>query len=532
MQGLQGFDPSKHEWIQAWLARLTAESQLLPFFEPSGAHDFGRLLTALSVEDPDRFRAFSSQLFPKLLSALLDAETDDSAWSRLFDEVSSSFPEVGGFDRSQILWLIRQVQATDDLLVKLRSTFEAGEMNVEQGLENWRQDILAGAILPDTLRPDAFSLGRNLASTPGDVVFENQLFQLIQYRPATESVHQNPILLIPAFVNRFYILDLSGEYSMVRWLVDQGHTVFLMSWINPTEMLAPYDMTHYVLDGGLAALDQIDRMLPKTRTQLMGYCAGGVVATLLTAWLNARGEDRIASLSLLTTLLDYSDPGPLGQFVSAETIESLRKPLTEMGYLPAELLLRTFASLRPHDLLFGRMLNSYVLGQRAKPFPLLHWLGDGTRTPASLVLWILEQLYLKNALVSESRMQLAGQSIDLSAIECPTFLLATESDDISPWQSVMMAADRFGVEPVCVLGQGGHNAGVISPPTKKRHDHYRLDSSDWLNKTIAVRSEGSWWLTWNDFLEKQQGPSVSPPAPGGGIRPVIEEAPGRYVKQS
>jgi polyhydroxyalkanoate synthase len=149
-----------------------------------------------------------------------------------------------------------------------------------------------------------------------------------------------------------------------------------------------------------------------------------------------------------------------------------------------------------------------------------------------LVLWILEQLYLKNALVSESRMQLAGQSIDLSAIDCPTFLLATESDDISPWQSVMMAADRFGVEPVCVLGQGGHNAGVISPPTKQRHDHYRLDSSDWLNKTIAVRSEGSWWLTWNEFLEKQQGPSVSPPAPGGGIRPVIEEAPGRYVKQS
>lgn len=157
-----------------------------------------------------------------------------------------------------------------------------------------------------------------------------------------------------------------------------------------------------------------------------------MVATLLTAWLKARGEDRIASLSLLTTLLDYSDPGPLGQFVSAETIESLRKPLTEMGYLPAELMLRTFASLRPHDLLFGRMLNSYVLGQRAKPFPLLHWLGDGTRTPASLVLWILEQLYLKNALVSESQMQLAGQSIDLSAIDCPTFLLATESDDISP----------------------------------------------------------------------------------------------------
>ena len=531
MQGLQGFDPSQHEWIQAWLSRLNAESQLLKFFEPSGVNEFGRLLTSLSVEDPERFREFSGDLLPKILRALLDTDTDDSSWARLFDEVTSSFPEIDCFDRSQILWLIRQVQATDDLIAKLRTTIESGEINVEQGLENWRQDILAGAMLPDTIRPDAFSLGQNLASTPGDVVFENQLFQLIQYRPNTATVHENPVLLVPAFVNRFYILDLSGEYSMVRWLVDQGHTVFLISWVNPTEMLAPYEMTHYVLDGALAALDQIERMLPRAKTQLMGYCAGGVIATILAAWLSARGEDRIASLSLLTTLLDYEDPGPLGHFVSADSIESIRKPLTDMGYLPAELMLRTFASLRPHDLLFGRVLNSYVLGQRGKPFPLLHWLGDGTRTPASLVLWVLEELYLNNTLVADTPIELAGQTIDIASITCPVFLFGAESDDISPWPSVMMAARHFSKTPTCVLGEGGHNAGVITPPAKNRHHHYVLNSKDPFNKQSAEKREGSWWVTWNEFLLSYASDEVSPPKPGGGLRPVIEEAPGRYVKQ-
>ena len=214
MQGLQGFDPSQREWIQAWLSRLNAECQLLNFFEPSGVNEFWRLLTSLSVDDPERFRQFSRELLPKFLGALFDAETDDSAWVRLFDEVNSVLPEIGGYDKSQILWLIRQVQANSELFEKSRKIFESGEINLEQGLENWRQDILAGSMLPDTIRPDVFSLGQNLASTPGDVVFENQLFQLIQYRSSTERVHENPVLLIPAFVNRFYILDLSDEYSI------------------------------------------------------------------------------------------------------------------------------------------------------------------------------------------------------------------------------------------------------------------------------------------------------------------------------
>ena len=362
-------------------------------------------------------------------------------------------------------------------------------------------------------------------------MFENQLCQLIQYRPCTNTVHANPVLMIPAFVNRYYILDLSGEYSMVRWLVDQGHTVFLISWINPNEMLAPYEMTHYVLDGALAALDHIDRILPRLKTQVMGYCAGGIIATILAAWLETRGENRIASLSLLTTLLDYQEPGPLGHLVSKDSIDAIRQPLTNLGYLPAELMLRTFASLRPYDLLFGRVLNAYILGQREKPFPLLHWLGDGTRTPASLVLWILEELYLNNRLISGTPIELAGQSIDVASINCPIFLFGAETDDISPWQSVMMAAKQFSNTPICVLGEGGHNAGVISPPTNNRHDHYMLSGANPSDRQTAEKRNGSWWVSWNQFLLPQAGAKVRPPRPGGGLRPVIEVAPGRYVKQ-
>ncbi len=531
MQGLQGVDPSQREWIQAWLSRLNAESQLLNFFEPTGINELGHFLTSLSVEDPDRFRVFATYLLPKLIKALLDTASDDLSWAELFDEVTVSFPQFKGFDRSQILWLIRQVQATDGLIAKLKTTIESGQINLEKGLDNWRQDILAGAILPDTIRPDAFSVGQNLAATPGDVVFENQLCQLIQYRPCTDKVHANPVLMIPAFVNRFYILDLSGEYSMVRWLVDQGHTVFLISWINPNEMLAPYEMTHYVLDGALAALHHIDRMLPRVKTQVMGYCAGGIIATILAAWLETRGENRIASLSLLTTLLDYQEPGPLGHLVSKDSIDAIRQPLTNLGYLPAELMLRTFASLRPHDLLFGRVLNSYILGQREKPFPLLHWLGDGTRTPASLVLWILEELYLNNRLIGGTPIELAGESINVASINCPIFLFGAERDDISPWQSVMKAAKQFSNTPICVLGEGGHNAGVITPPTINRHDHYMLSAANPFDKQTAKKRDGSWWVSWNQFLLPQAGAKVSPPQPGGGLRPVIEDAPGRYVKQ-
>jgi len=535
VQGFQSVNRDDQEWIRVWLQRLSHEAELAKFFEPaglSGMSELGQILSTLSIEDPDRFNRFSTEVMPEVLRVLCATDRDEGAWEALYDAVLLKFPEMAAMDRGQILWLLRQLSETDALNHKLKRTLQSGEIDVAKGLDNWRTDVQNGSILPDTLRPDAFQLGENLAATAGDVVFENQLFQLIQYHPRTPEVHANPMLLIPAYVNRFYILDLCDEHSMVRWLLDQGHTVFLISWVNPTALLANYEMTQYVLDGALTAVDQIERMAPGAKIQLMGYCAGGVIASVLAAWMAARGDHRIVSLTLLTTLLDYTHAGPLGQLVSGERIEALRKPLTDLGYLPAELMLRTFASLRPHDLLFGRMLNSYVFGERAKPFPLLHWLGDGTRTPAGLVLWTLEQLYLQNRLVSDEPLRLAGQEIRLSQIEIPVFIMAAENDDISPWQGVVGVSDLFSGPVTLVLGKGGHNSGVINPPDHARHDHLQLDPTVPLDLTRAKPVAGSWWLPWGVFLAESQGVLQSPIEPGGGIRPVIEAAPGRYVRQA
>lgn len=529
MQGIQGFGSDDLTWVQRWLGRVSSEWESLSFLNVPGLSDVAQFLTHLAHHAPDRYRELMVEELPRLLSLCLASDVDSDTLHTHLDGLSVRFPELTGVSRGHWVWLCRQIGALDQLRQPLVALLDENRFNVHEGFQNWCRDIESGAILPDTLRPDTFQLGTNLAITPGDVVFENQLFQLIQYRPTTAPVHAHPVLLIPAFVNRFYILDLTPEQSMVRWLVSQGHTVFLISWVNPGPLLANYSMTEYLLDGALCALDQIQRMLSVPRVQLMGYCAGGVVATLLASWLGRRREHRLASLTLLTTLVDYRNPGPLGDLVTAEAIEGLREPLHARGYLPAELMLRAFASLRPYDLVFNRMLQSYVRGERAKPFALMHWLGDGTRTPSALVLWMLESLYLGNRLVIPDALRIAGQAIDVGNIDVPTFIMAAEKDDISPWQSVMATVPMLKVPVVCVLGQGGHNAGVIHAPDARRKGHWQLDPECPTDLDRAAFVTGSWWFTWGRFLAEQGGSQIDPPEPGGGLRPVIEPAPGRFV---
>ena len=517
--------------MQVWLKRLADEHALLTFMDPSPVAGISQALTALASNDPARFQSLQSDVLPQMLSAFIRTDATDEDWLSWMDQCIAALPEVEDFDRSRVLWLIRQLQDSGRLVERVRTLLETKSINLEQGIRHWQEDIVAGAVLPDTLRPETFRLGETLAATPGDVVFENQLFQLIQYRPSTPAVAEHPMLLVPAFVNRYYILDLSPEMSMVRWLVSQGHTVFLISWVNPDAGLAKYDVTHYVLDGVLAALDQMDRMLSGQPVQLAGYCAGGVLASIAAAWLAVRGEQRIVSLTLLTTLLDYSDAGPLGDLVTESSVDALTQPLETLGYLPAELLLRTFASLRPTDLMFARGLHSYILGERHKPLPLLHWLGDGTRTPAALVLWILKSLYLENRLIDGEPLIIAGQSIDLSKLDIPVFLFACQNDEIAPWASALRIANRFRGPVTCVLGQGGHNSGVVCPPDSARYDHFRMDGKQPTDLDRALHVKGSWWNSWSAFLTETQGQASVPPAPGGGLRPVLEPAPGRYVRQ-
>lgn len=531
VQGFGAIGPTSDlAWIQTWIDRLAEEAQWARFSDPRLLQDWVQGLATLSVTEPDKWAEISTELVPQFLAAFTGMEAE-SNWDLLMERLLAVFPDLSDPDRAQLIWLCEQVRQTESLIGRVREQLSGGAIDLEQGLKNWQADLACHTILPDTLRPDTFSVGETLAVTPGDVVFENQLFQLIQYHPQTATVASHPILLIPAFVNRYYILDLTPESSLVQWLVQSGHTVFLVSWVNPSESLRAYDMTHYVLDGCVQAMDQLARMCPKQPVQVMGYCAGGVLAAIMTAWMSARGEaDRISSLSLLTTLLDYQNPGPLGRFVTEQTVEHVESVMAETGYLPAAITLRTFASLRPHDLLVGRAINSYVLGQRAKPFPLFHWLGDGTRIPAAMVSWILNTLYRQNALVHTNPLMLAGQPIELASIQVPTYVLGALSDDIAPWRSVFQGAERLSGPVRFVLGRGGHNAGVINPPSRAKYGYWVMDPSDPEDQSKATVVDGSWWEDWGQFLVATAGAQIAPPLSGGGLRPPLEAAPGRYVK--
>lgn len=517
-------------WVQTWIDRLADEAQWLRFSDPALCQEWSESILALAAQDPDKWHALSTQIIPELLTSLPTIRSREE-WDLWVARLLAALPELSNPDRAQLIWLIDQIRQTDALLHRVREQLDSGSIDLEQGFKNWQADLAAQTVLPDTLRPDTFVIGETLATTPGNVVFENQLFQLIQYQPQTETTHAHPILMIPAFVNRYYILDLTPESSMVQWLVQSGHTVFMMSWVNPTESLRAYEMTHYVLDGCVQAMDQLARMCPRLPVQVMGYCAGGVLASILTAWMSARGEgDRICSLSLLTTLLDYDAPGPLGRFVTEQSIAHVESVMQDTGYLPAAISLRTFASLRPHDLYVGRAINSYVLGQRAKPMPLFHWLGDGTRIPAAMVSWILRTLYRENGLVCGAPIQLAGQAIDLGAIQVPTYAMGALSDEIAPWRSVFQGVQGIDGPVRRVLGRGGHNGGVINPPANAKYSYWVMSDVDPLDQSKATAYEGSWWSDWGQFLQGSAGALVSPPLIGGGLRPAIEKAPGRYVK--
>ena len=531
MRGLNTTGPeSDLYWVQTWIDRLADEAQWLRFSDPLMLQDWGTYLSSLATRDPETWQALSTQVLPQFLTALTTARSRED-WEVWATRLLDALPELSSEDRSQLRGCLEQLRQTETLLSRVRDQLGSGTLDLTQGLTNWREDLAAQSILPDTLRPDTFVVGETLALTPGDVVFENQLFQLIQYRPQTETTYARPMLIIPAFVNRYYILDLTPETSMVQWLVQSGYTVFMISWVNPTESLRGYDMTHYVLDGCVQAMDQLARMCPRVPVQVMGYCAGGVLASLMAAWMTARGEgDRICSLTLLTTLLDYAAPGPLGRFVTEQSITHVESVMQDTGYLPAAVSLRTFASLRPHDLYVGRAINSYLLGQRAKPMPLFHWLGDGTRIPAAMVSWILRTLYQDNGLMHGPPVQLAGQSMALESIAVPTYVMAALSDDIAPWQSVFQGTQGLGGPVRYVLGRGGHNGGVINPPAASKYSYWVMKASDPCVLAEGSAVDGSWWVDWGAFLQATAGARVSPPAVGGGLRAPLEPAPGRYVK--
>jgi polyhydroxyalkanoate synthase len=413
----------------------------------------------------------------------------------------------------------------------LRETLQSGGQNLVRGLNNLLADIERGGIRMTDEK--AFKLGVNVATTPGKVVFQNELMQLIQYAPSTETVFKRPLLVIPPWINKYYILDLREKNSFVRWAVGEGHTVFVISWVNPDGRYAGKSFDDYMFEGPLAALDAIGKATGETKVNVIGYCLGGTLLGATLAWMAEKGDERAASATFLASLLDFSIPGELGVFIDEAQVENLERRMQERGYLEGFEMAATFNMLRANDLVWSFVVNNYLLGKDPFPFDLLYWNSDSTRMPAKMHSFYLRNMYLANRLKDPGGITLGGVPIDLRKIEIPVYFVSTLEDHIAPWKSTYKGARILSGPKRFVLGGSGHIAGIVNPPSAKKYG-YRTGSElpesadEW--QAAASRNEGSWWIDWQAWIAGLNGPDRVPArVPGGGALQALEDAPGSYA---
>jgi polyhydroxyalkanoate synthase len=414
----------------------------------------------------------------------------------------------------------------------MQSALDSGGASLVEGARLFMADLAQGRISMSDDR--AFEVGRNLATTPGSVVFENELMQLIQYAPATTQVHQCPLLIVPPCINKFYILDLQPDNSLVAYAVAQGHTVFLISWRNVGADQGQLGWDDYVEQGVLQALSVVRRIRRVERVNTLGFCVGGTLLASALAVAAARGERPAASITLLTTLLDFSDTGELGLMVDETMVASREAAIGKGGLLRGRELAQVFAALRANDLIWSYVVNSYLKGQAPPAFDLLTWNGDDTNLPGPMYCWYLRQTYLENRLREPGGTVQCGVPVDLASVDVPAFVYGSREDHIVPWTAAYAGVHLLGGESRFVLGASGHIAGVINPPAKRRRNYWtgplQPDASTWLD--AAQQVEGSWWPAWDEWLRGHAGKEVAAPRkPGNAEFAVIEPAPGRYVKE-
>jgi len=421
--------------------------------------------------------------------------------------------------------------------VVLERTHRQGGRNLVRGALNWMEDVMrhvSGAAEPGSER---FVVGRDVAATPGRVVLQNALIELIQYAPSTETVRPEPILIVPAWIMKYYVLDLSRNNSLVAYLVAQGYTVFCISWKNPDRSDANLTMDDYLNLGVRATLGAINAILPQCRVHAVGYCLGGTLLSIAAAAMARDGDDRLASLTLLAAQTDFTEPGELALFIDESEISLLEDQMGQAGYLSASQMAGAFQMLRSYDLLWSRMINDYLLGERGRMSDLMAWNADTTRMPATMHSQYLRRLYLGNDL-AEGRYTMEGRPVELKDIAAPIFCVATETDHVAPWHSVYKVHHLFTGEVTFVLTSGGHNAGIVSEPghpqrrfrlLQRPRGTPTLSSETWLSR--AGRKEGSWWPAWIDWLNAHSGAPCAIPAMGlpGRSEGDLPMAPGRYV---
>jgi len=418
--------------------------------------------------------------------------------------------------------VIREIQKTE------------GE-SLRKGLSNMLDDVERGRgqLRISLTDLDAFTPGDNIAATPGKVIYQNDLMQLIQYNPATETVHRRPLLIVPPWINKFYVLDLQPKNSFIKWAVDQGHTVFVISWVNPDEKLIHKTFDDYVLEGPMAALDAIHKATGESEVNAIGYCIGGTLLAITLARMAVEGDTRITSATFFTTMVDFADPGELGVFIDDDQIGALEKHMQKKGYMDGAQMAQVFSMLRENDLIWSAFESNYMLGKSPRPFDLLYWNSDSTRMPVMMHSFYLREMYLNNRLIEPDALTVAGTPIDLRRIKQPAYILSTREDHIAPWKSTYSATRLYSGPVKFVLAGSGHIAGVINPPSANKYGYWthtrKVKTPEGFLKG-AEFTDGSWWPHWDAWVRRHGGGQVDMRVPGSGELKAIEPAPGSYVR--
>jgi polyhydroxyalkanoate synthase len=503
-------------------------------------------------------RMMGQETEPVIEPAKDDRRFKHEAWSenQLFDFIKQSYLLTARWMQSTV----RDVDGLDDKTAKkvdfytrqfvdamapsnfvmtnpevLKATMESGGENLVKGLENLLKDLERGKGRLSISMTDieAFKVGQNIAVTPGQVIFQNDLMQLLQYEPTTETVAKRPLLILPPWINKYYILDLRPTNSFIKWAVEQGHTVFVASWVNPDETLARKTFEDYMVEGPLAALDAIEQATGEREVNVIGYCLGGTLLAATLAWMAAKKDTRFKSATFLTTMVDFTEPGELGVFIDEEQLTALEEKMEKRGYLEGHEMATTFNMLRANDLIWSFVVNNYLLGKDPFPFDLLYWNADSTRMPAEMHSFYLRKMYQENLLMQPGGITLKGVPLDLRKIQTPSYILSTKEDHIAPWRSAYAATQLYKGPKKYVLSASGHIAGVVNPPSANKYCH-------WVNQDLPPQPEqwlggaqqhpGSWWPDWQRWVAEFAGGQVKARKPGDGKLKPIEPAPGSYVQ--
>ncbi|HUN53362.1 MAG TPA: class I poly(R)-hydroxyalkanoic acid synthase [Candidatus Sulfotelmatobacter sp.] len=419
----------------------------------------------------------------------------------------------------------------------LRVTLESNGENLVHGLDHMLEDLDRGkgqlAIKMTDLA--AFRIGENVAATPGKVVYQNDLMQLIQYAPTTKTVYRRPLLIVPPWINKFYILDLRKENSFIRWAVGKGYTVFVVSWVNPDAELAQKGFDDYMREGIIEAVDAVGRATGEPDVTAIGYCIGGTLMAATLAYMTAVGDDRIKAVTYFAAQVDFSEAGELQIFIDEEQLKHIEQLMQQKGYLDGNEMSTTFNMLRANDLIWSFVVNNYLLGKEPFPFDLLYWNSDATRMPAKMHSYYLRNMYQRNLLSQPKALVMGGVPIDVTRIKVPSYIQCSKEDHIAPFRSVYKMVHLFRGPIRLVLAGSGHVAGVINPPAAKKYQHWVNEAKtfpptpeEWF--ATATEVPGSWWEDWDRWLAKYSGERVPARRPGDGALPVLEDAPGSYVK--